>query len=264
MRVSLPAMVRCWAAFMGMGLSAQPVSALSSLLRLTQAPVSDGATESGGIELRLDNVSGKDIVAYAIDVSVVRADGSLTFEGTLATDLVPSLAAAAHPEYGSRGRYAHVGPLRPGGPMFQLLGGRSRNSSSTARIVTVRYVVFDDNTSAGDRAGIERVFSWHADAAESELQRLRAAGEGDVRTGLVKWKEDFVSRRGNQANGPARAEEPGRVWVHSLLGAAAAQLGRILELPDDRLAARHNEECLSLAEEVEALRQHSVMGRIIQ
>jgi hypothetical protein len=132
MRVSQPAMGMCLAAFMGMGLSAQPVSPLSSLLRLTQAPVSDGA-ESGGIELRLDNVSGKDIVAYAIDVSVVRADGSLTFEGTLATDLVPSLPSAAHPEYGSPGRYAHVGPLRPGAPMFQLLGGEGHTDNAGFR-----------------------------------------------------------------------------------------------------------------------------------
>jgi hypothetical protein len=52
--------------------------------------------------------------------------------------------------------------------------------------------------------------------------------------------------------------------MQSMIAAEAAIVDRIQDLPSDKLAAWYERESTYLADQAEALRRHSVMGKVIE
>jgi hypothetical protein len=152
------------AAITAHGLHAQARGSLDSLLHVAIQPATEPTAGPGDMELALRNTSGKDVVAYGLDITTIWPDGSSTSSGTLRTDFVLTLPPAARDVPTPASKYQHYGPLRPGEEMFQPLGGPPLDAENAKRIVTVKAIIFGDNTSAGDRTQIENFFSSHADA----------------------------------------------------------------------------------------------------
>jgi len=259
---------------------AQPQVALADVVSVSSGvPLAEDAQRASVpgvpgdyLELSITNRSRKGIVAYAIDLTAY-GKGGPRGAGTMTYDLVSSFGAAAltggeAPSLVTK--YDHVGPLRPGQTYYEFVrrvpdeDGKSVAEESAS----VRAVLFDDNSIAGDGAAVEGLLDEHrGEAAELEaiVKELRAPSPVRIRDRIASWRQRYggpASALGARAGASRWREMKGRndarrMFVYSLDHELQGDDEKDLDGRVERLAR-------FLRLEAEGFRQHSGTGAKIQ